>query len=351
MQIINEIKLDFDDVLIRPKRSNMGSRANVNLIRKFNNHKTNELVGIPIIASNMDTTGTFAMCRSLSKFQLFTCLHKFYEIPDLIKFFNEEECSNYAFYTSGITEADVEKLTKISQETKLKNICLDVANGYTKYFVEKVRFIRDRFPDSFLMAGNVATPEMVQELIISGGADMVKIGIGPGSACKTRVVTGVGYYQLSAIIECADAAHGLGKLICSDGGCSKSGDICKAFGAGADFVMLGYMFAGHEECEGEWEEDYVRKIKDNGVPYMDWTKKVKTKLKFYGMSSKEAMDKYYGGIAEHRASEGKCMEIDYKGLVQDTVQQILGGIRSACTYIGANNLKDFSKCTTFVKSK
>lgn len=205
-----------------------------------------------------------------------------------------------------------------------------MANGYTEFFQNKVKEIRESFPNAVIMAGNVATPEMVQELLISGAADIVKIGIGPGSVCNTRMVTGVGYPQLSAIIECADAAHGLNGLVCADGGCKNSGDVAKAFGGGADFVMLGGMFAGCDECEGQWGSG--RKT-----------------FKFYGMSSKEAQDKYNGGMSEYRASEGDCVTIPAKGPAKDTVQHILGGLRSACAYVGAGRLKDLSKCTTFIR--
>lgn len=353
MRIEQEIKLDFDDVLIRPKRSEMGSRADVELSRTFKMLNSGvELTGIGIISSNMDTTGTIAMCEALSKFGMFTCLHKFYPEETLINFFNDNPTSQYAFYTLGITDENINKLKVVSSLCNINKICLDIANGYTKFFVEKVRQVRKLFPKAVIMAGNVATPDMVQELLISGEADIIKVGIGPGKVCETRKVTGVGYYQLSAVIECADAAHGLGGHICSDGGCSTPGDICKAFGGGGDFVMLGGMFAGHDECEGEWEEEYAWEKQANGVPALGPSlPKRKTYLKFYGMSSKEAMDKYYGGIAPHRAAEGKCIKVPYKGPVKDTVQQILGGIRSACTYIGANKLKDFSKCTTFVRCK
>ena len=351
MRIEQDIKLDFDDVLIRPKRSEMGSRAEVKLQRTFKtlNSKVG-ITGIPIIAANMDVTGTIAMCESLAKFEMFTCLHKFYPEDRLIDFFNHNPSSQYAFYTLGITDDNLNKLKKVAAMAQIDKICVDIANGYTKYFVDKIKTIRGMFPKAVIMAGNVATPDMVQELLISGEADIIKIGIGPGKVCETRKVTGVGYYQLSAVIECADAAHGLGGLICADGGCSYSGDICKAIGGGSDFVMLGTMFAGHEECEGEWEEGFDWVKGEDGVPKTN-AKLAKKNLKFYGMSSKEAMDKYYGGMAPHRASEGKCISVPYKGYVKDTIQQILGGIRSACTYIGADELKHFSKCTTFIRDK
>jgi GMP reductase len=333
MRIENEIKLDFSDVLIRPKRSESPSRKNVDLNRKFtflNSKATWE--GVPILAANMSTTGTMGMFGAFTKYNMNVCLHKYYTINQLVEFFR----NNQAFYTLGIKEDDFEKLNCFVKAfgSSPKYICLDVANGYTKFFEEKCKIIREKFKDSVLMAGNICTPEMVQELLLNGGVDIVKVGIGGGSACTTRIVTGVGYPQLSCISECADAAHGLRGHIVADGGCTSSGDIAKAFGAGADFVMLGGLLSGHEECEGDWHYD------DNGN---------KQYLSFYGMSSKEAMDKFNGGQSNYRASEGRSVKVPYKGKVDDTIMEILGGIRSACTYVGTETLKDFSKCCTFIR--
>jgi GMP reductase len=353
MRIINDIKLDFDDVLICPKRSETGSRADVNLVRKFVTRNSKQVIeGVPIMAANMDATGTLMMCEELHKEKMFTCLHKFYQPELLLEFFHNNESSDNAFYTLGITNDDFDKLKYVSDRVTIDKICVDVANGYTKFFVDKLKKIRELHPKAIIMAGNVATPDMTQELILAG-ADIIKIGIGPGRVCETRKVTGVGYYQLSAIIECADIAHGLNGHICADGGCSTSGDICKAFGAGADFVMLGSMLAGHDECEGEWIYEKVfngpeKRLDDFMVARSMARKKA---LKFYGMSSKDAMEKYYGGVAEHRAPEGRSTEMPYKGKVKETLKNIMGGIRSACAYIGTNDIKHFSKCTTFVKSK
>lgn len=348
MQIIREPKLDFDDVLIRPKRSNAPSRKDVELEREFLTLKSQKkLKGIPIIAANMDTIGCFEVAKALASHKMYTCLHKFYDPERLIKFFNEDPAAEYSFYTMGIVEKDLEKLAKVATYAPITKICIDVANGYSVYFSDMVKEIRQVYPEAIIMAGNVCTPEMVQELLMSSEADIIKIGIGPGVVCETRKVTGVGFPQLSAVVECADAAHGLNGLVCSDGGCKDPGDIAKAFGAGADFVMLGGMLAGHEECEAEWicENELV---KDNqGIPVFTGNI-IKKAMKFYGMSSTEAMDKYMGGVAEYRASEGKCVSVPYKGTLKTTLQQILGGLRSACAYVGTKRLKDFSKCTTFI---
>ncbi|WP_298238041.1 GMP reductase [uncultured Algibacter sp.] len=335
MRIEYDIKLGFKDVMIRPKRSTLKSRSQVNLVREFKFlHSSITWKGIPIMAANMDTVGTFNMAKALSKKGLFTAIHKHYSLEDWSTFLSTQsnDILDYIAVSTGIGKDDSKKLKDIFQlNPDLKFICIDVANGYSEYFAEFVKRTRDTYPDKVIIAGNVVTGEMVEELLLSG-ADIVKVGIGPGSVCTTRVKTGVGYPQLSAIIECSDAAHGLGGQIISDGGCSSPGDIAKAFGAGADFVMLGGMLSGHDESGGEI-------IEHNGLPYR----------KFYGMSSATAMEKHVGGVAEYRASEGKTVEVPYKGEVESTIQDILGGLRSTCTYVGAARLKELTKRTTFIR--
>jgi GMP reductase len=341
MRIINDVKLDFDDVLILPKRSNIGSRAEIDLVRKFTTlNSKQEIEGIGIFASNMDATGTISMAESLANYRMFTCLHKFYSEDVLIEFFTNSPAKDYTFYSLGITDDDINKLIAVSKRVPIHKLAVDVANGYSKYFVDKLQKIRELFPNGIVLAGNVCTPGQAQEIVLSGRADCVKVGIGSGQNCLTRMVAGIGMPQLSAVIECADAAHGLGALVCSDGGCRTPGDVVKAFAAGADFVMLGGMLSATDESEGEWidEEEWIGNRCTN-----------KKKFKFYGMSSTEAVNKYAGGVAEYRASEGKCSLVDAKGPVKNVVQQILGGLRSACSYVGAKSLKQLSKCTTFVR--
>ncbi|HRA10789.1 MAG TPA: GMP reductase [Chitinophagaceae bacterium] len=335
MRIESDIKLGFKDVMLRPKRSTLSSRATVSVERKFKMlHSGTSWQGIPIMAANMDTVGTFEMAKALASQQLFTAIHKHYSPAEWKSFMQSTGNSikeNIAIST-GTSTTDAEKLDLILKEnTSLRFICIDVANGYSEKFVDFVKSTRAKYADKVIIAGNVVTGEMVEELLLAG-ADIIKVGIGPGSVCTTRVKTGVGYPQLSAIIECADAAHGLDGQIISDGGCKVPGDVVKAFGGGADFVMLGGMLAGHEESGGELIEKDGKKYKQ-----------------FYGMSSETAMNKYAGGVAEYRASEGKTTEIPYRGNVADTVQDILGGLRSACTYVGAKSLKELSKRTTFIR--
>lgn len=338
MHIEESVKLDFKDVLIRPKRSTLGSRSEVDIRREFVFHNSGKkYYGIPIIAANMDTTGTIEMARALGRHGLSVALHKHYSVEELIAFFRslpaDDLPSSTAFYSMGIGKTDYEKFMAVMAQAgdAIEYVCIDVANGYTESFINFVKKIRDSFPDLVIMAGNVVTGDITEELILAG-ADIVKVGIGPGSVCTTRKMTGVGYPQLSAIIECADAAHGLGGEICADGGCVVPGDLAKAFGGGSDFVMLGGMLAGHDESAGELVERDGKKFKQ-----------------FYGMSSRTAMEKYAGGVAQYRASEGKAVLVEYRGPVADTLQDVLGGVRSACTYVGAHKLKELTKRTTFIR--
>ena len=338
MRIENDVKLDFSDVLIRPKRSTLNSRSQVSLSRKFKYRNSgNVSILIPIMAANMDGVGSFEMAEKLASHHLFTCLTKHYPKHELRVWIDTIGCniSDYWAYSMGISDLDISKFDAVyeglNSKHNIKNVCIDVANGYTESFVSFIKKFRDQYPHLNIIAGNVATPEMVEELLLSG-VDVVKVGIGSGSVCTTRLKAGVGYPQLSAVMECADAAHGLGGHIISDGGIVHPADIGKAFGGGADFVMLGGMFAGHDEGGGEIIENNNQKF-----------------IQFYGMSSHEAMNKHYGEKANYRTSEGRLVKIPYKGPVNNTVEDILGSLRSTCTYVGATLLKDLSKCTTFVR--
>lgn len=338
MKIENEVKLDFNDVLIRPKRSTLNSRSQVELIRKFKFKNYDRIwKGVPIISANMDTTGTFKVYNELRKHNIITALHKFYTVDDYIQVFETENtisCDPEFFMVStGIGKDDIKNLFNILDRFPCtKFICVDVANGYMEKLVEVCQEIRKSYPTKVIIAGNVVSREMTEELILNGKVDIVKVGIGPGSACTTRLKTGIGMPQLSAIIECADAAHGVGGHIIADGGITCPGDMAKAFGAGADFVMMGGQFAGHDENPGEI-------VEENGEKYK----------MFYGMSSDTAMNKHYGSMASYRSSEGRTIKMKYKGKLEDTVLDYLGGLRSTCTYINAKNIKNMSKCTTFVR--
>ena len=360
MRIDEDVKLDYKDVLIRPKRSTLGSRKEVDLQRGYtfrnyipdfpDNIEKRHWRGVPIMASNMDGVGTFEMADTLAGQGIFTCLVKTYSVNELVDFFDTDDYNrtNYVAMSIGITDSDEVKFRDVYEQadSNLKYVCIDVANGYSERFATFVREFRQRYPHIVIIAGNVVTGEMTEELILAG-ADIVKVGIGPGSVCTTRIQTGVGYPQLSAVIECADAAHGLGGHIIADGGCTTPGDVAKAFAAGADFVMLGGMLAGHDEGGGEVLTKYYETAEVDNEGYR--VRESKQFVQFYGMSSKSANEKHFGGLKDYRSSEGRTVLVPYKGSVADTVQEILGGVRSTCTYAGAVRLKHLSKCTTFVR--
>jgi len=342
MKIENEIKLDFSDVLIHPKRSTMSSRSEVNLERTFTFPNSKQTwTGIPIIAANMDTIGTYDVYKVLSQHKILTAFHKFYTPEDfrLMAMCNEGLNPEFFMISTGINDNDfirlcdiVETLEKTENSINVKFICIDVANGYMNKLCDFCAKVRDTFPDKIIVAGNVVSREITEDLILRGKVDIVKVGIGPGSACLTRSKTGVGMPQLSAINECSDASHGVNGFIIGDGGITCPGDVSKGFGGGADFIMIGGQFAGHDENPGEI-------IEENGVQY---------KL-FYGMSSDTAMKAHYGKIANYRSSEGRTVKLKYKGPLENTVLDYLGGIRSTCTYINAKRIKDLPKCCTFIR--
>ena len=333
MRIEEELKLDYSDVLFRPKRSTLSSRKEVDLHRTYKfKYSKNEWTGIPIMAANMDGVGELGVAENLSEFNMITSLTKQHDVKKLKQYKNLKSIYKNIALSTGIKEDDFEQLGKALKEFSFIGfICVDVANGYSERFSSFIKAVREKYPTKTIIAGNVVTADMTQELVLSG-ADIVKVGIGPGSVCTTRIQTGVGYPQLSAVMECADAAHGLGAHIIADGGCTCPGDVAKAFGAGADFTMLGGMFAGHDEGRGKL-------IKDKGKKYIE----------FYGSSSLVANKKHYGGLSDYRSSEGRTVRVKYRGKIKDTILDILGGIRSSCTYVGAPSLKQLSKCTTFVR--
>jgi GMP reductase len=336
MKIIEDVKLDFSDVLILPKKNNYSSRSEVSLERTFTfKYSSYSWSGVPIMVSNMDTTGTIEMALEMQKHKVLTCLHKYYTCSDLL---NSELNKEYYAVSTGVNRNDLHNLEEIMEKVDPKFICIDVANGYMSKFIETCKEIRWKYPNKILIAGNVCTQQGVLELVVEGKVDIVKVGIGSGSCCTTRKQTGIGMPQLSAVIECADTAHGLDAHIISDGGLQVVGDFSKAYGAGSDFVMSGSMFAGHTESGGElihdtnFEGDIIKSYKI-----------------FYGMSSSTAMNKYSGGVAHYRSSEGKTVKLEYRGDVKNTILDIQGGIRSTMTYIGAKKIKDIPKCATFIR--
>lgn len=350
MNIEQDLKLDYSGVLLRPKRSTLSSRKQVRLERTHtfrNSRKSFER--IPIMAANMDGVGTFDMADTLGELGLFTCLVKTYSINQLVCFFvDEPERAEHTAYSMGITDDDAAKFRAVyAGAPMIKYLCVDVANGYSERFLNTVAELRQEYPEVTIIAGNVVTADQTQELILRG-ADIVKVGIGPGSVCTTRIKTGVGYPQLSAVIECADAAHGLDGHVIADGGCVSSGDVAKAFAGGADFVMLGGMLAGHDEGGGEviTKRYKTQEMMYDGINHVFDEKQF---VQFYGMSSDAANTKHFGGLKDYRSSEGREVLVPYRGAIANTVQDILGGIRSSCTYVGAAKLKHLPKCATFIR--
>ncbi|MCL1928099.1 MAG: GMP reductase [Treponema sp.] len=361
MKIRDGVKISFADVLIEPKRSILESRQDAELIRRFKTKHGAEFKGIPIIAANM-ATGNFNMLKEFIKYKMFVAIAKHH---------NEEwrhiegregviDYFKYGFYTIGMSDYELKELIQFNSglsgilQPYLK-ICVDIANGYTQRFADFVREVRQKFPANVIIAGNVCTPEMVQELILAG-ADFIKVGIGPGSVCTTRQKTGVGYPQISASLNCAEVAHGLDAGIVLDGGMTCPGDIAKAFCANTDMVMVGGMFAGTDECDGELITKYIhsgeyKKETENVSNHGLFTPIVeeKTYKRFYGMSSAYANSKHSGGLKDYRTSEGGVEEIECKGPVKTIIEDILGGLRSACTYIGSSSIKNMGKCGTFIR--
>ena len=334
MRIEQDIKLDYKDVLFKPKRSKLESRRDVDLTRTIKFHNSgNEWTGVPVMSSNMDGVGTFAMAKVLQEHKMITVMRKHYSVEDWTKNAKGVKMKYLSVCTGTgvIWDPDAKDFATmkavLAMYPDIKFITVDVANAYHENYADFIARLRDQYPDKTIIAGNVISAEMTEELIIKG-ADIVKCGIGPGSVCTTRLMTGVGVPQLSGIIECADAANGIGGHIIADGGCVYPGDVSKAFGAGAHFVMLGGMLAGHDESEGEV---------------------VNGKIQFYGMSSDAAMSVHGTRKDGYRGAEGKVVELPHKGPVEPTVIEILGGLRSTCTYIGAKRIKDMPKCTTFVR--
>jgi len=334
MKILDDVKLDFSDVLLLPKRNQYSSRSQVILERtlKFK-YSTYTCTGIPLIVSNMDTTGTIEMAKELQNHKVITCLHKYYTWKDIPADLNKE----YYAVSSGIKDTDLDNLDEIIKNIDPKIICLDVANGYMSTFIEKCKSVRNKYPEKIIIAGNICTSEGVLDLVMNGMVDIVKVGIGNGSCCTTRKQTGIGMPQLSAVIECSDTAHGIDAHIISDGGLQVIGDFSKAYAAGADFVMSGSIFASHKESGGELVEE--KDINGNSKFF---------KI-FYVMSSTTAMNKYSGGVAKYRSSEGKTVKLEYRGPVENTILEILGGLRSSMTYLGSKKIKDIPKCATFIR--
>lgn len=328
-RILDTVELDYSDVLLLPNRSRLNSRSEVTLTRTFN-FKTGgkPWTGIPVIGANMDGVATFEMAKAFNAHNMMVALNKHYSLEELIEFYSENDTTNI-FYSIGVNEIDFNKFKAFYKtHPTVDKVCIDAANFYTEAALTFLARFVDSFPNITILVGNVVSGNIVEELLLNG-ASIVKIGIGPSRVCKTRTIAGVGRPQFSAVSECANSAHNLDGFICADGGITSPGDAAISFGAGSDFIMIGSMFSGHDEGGGE--------IVDG-------------KIKFWGMSSDTAMELHSGqSVRDYRASEGRTVWVPYKGPVSSTIQELLGGLRSCGSYIGAKSIKDFPKCANFVR--
>ena len=352
MRIETEIELDYSDVLIKPRRSTIASRKDADITREYKFKWSGKTVkGTGIMQANMGTIGNFEVSRKMLNSGLFACLHKHHNVEDLVEFYrtlvDENDTYLRCLLAVGLKDNGVEKVREIKRALGITvSVRLDVPNGYIPQIKDLVIKLRAEFPDMIIFVGNVVTGDITEDLILNG-ADCVVCGIGGGSACSTRKQTGVGRPQLSAVIECADAAHQVGGMICADGGITCPGDIGKAFGAGGDFVMIGGLYAGTDEAEGEIVEKYYKTGEVTAEHDPVYTcKKFK---EFYGMSSTLAQEKFGNGKPSYRASEGRVALVPYVGSVDDVNEEFLGGLRSTMTYLGAKRLKDIPKCCVFYR--
>lgn len=352
-QILSETYLDYSDILIKPKMGkNLNSRKDVNLVREYKFKFGEVRKGLGVFNANMATVGNFAIAKQLLKAGMFATIHKFYTAEEIMNFYKECEAEKIStenlFISIGIKNGyrELDKLNKLKELgwNHYKNICIDAANFYVPKAFEVLQACREQFPDSVILCGNIASLDICSKL--SEYADIIKIGIGSGSACKTRLLTSVGVPMASLILETADIVHANDIMICADGGLVEIGDICKAFCLNADFVMAGGMFAGTDEAEGEIVEKQYKSDELGALTCKVITKKYKL---YYGMSSTLANNKFAGGMKDYKASEGRESLIPYTGSIDKILQDICGGVASACTYIGAKTVKDMSKCATLIK--
>lgn len=384
MLIHNDIQLDFDDVLIAPQTTTINHRGEVDIIREF---KYLDVCGVPVISANMTQTGTFDVASKLLENDYFATLHKFYKAEEIIEFIQSQKrknilnglidcCGEYMgneknlFVTVGKRNWDEEfkKIETIYEQTgALVSVLLDVPNAYIPEIVDCVKQLREFMNEQnchggLIAVGNVCSGDETQKLILAG-ANFVKVGIGPSPVCDTRIKTGCGRPQLSAIIECANAAHQVNGYIIADGGFKTNADFCKALVAGADICMSGSMFAGCEEANGKIVEKCFRTNEydiDYGYDYSltEFANPEPGKPKFefkqfkeyYGMSSFRAQRENYGKVTTTGTSEGvECKLVPYTGPIQNTINDINGSLRSCGSYIGAKNIKSFSRQGMFYK--
>ena len=351
--IREEEQLDFKDVMIVPTPSTVESRSHTSVVRPYKfmwSGKTIE--GNPAIASNMDCTGTFEMAKELEKHQMFCALSKHYSAEDIIQFLESNlkdfGTNDYVFISTGLRGDDFSKLKQIMKTGLCKNIRLDAPNGYIQGFIQHLNRIRHTFPDAIIMAGNVVTPEKTAE-IIQNGADVAVVGIGGGSQCSTRAMTGVGRPQFSTVLDNVDAAHTAKGMLCSDGGITQPADYVKAIAAGSDFVMIGGYFAGCSEAGGQLIRRVIETSEITDEKTGQKRRYIEERKLFYGMSSEYAQNKHYNGMHQYRASEGIVSLVPYVGPVAKKIQELEGGLRSAMTYTNSKTIDQLQNNAEFYK--
>lgn len=353
-QVLPETYLDYSDILIKPKMGiNLNSRKEVNLQRIFKFKHGQTRTGLGVFNANMATVGNFTVAKKLLAKGMFATLHKHYTIEETGEFIKQCKSEGISvdnlFITIGLKNADeqIQKLKDLEQKynwTDSRNICIDAPNFYIPKALAVLTNVRHEFPDAVIMVGNIASGDICLKLL--DYADIIKCGIGSGSACLTRKQTGCGTPMVSLILECADIAHSVNGHICADGGIVDIGDICKAFCLNADFVMAGGMFAGTDEAEGEIIE---KQYKTNEMIDGESVIQIKKFKQYYGMSSEYANNKFAGGMCNYKTSEGRELLIPYTGSLDKILQDISGGIASCCTYIGAAQVKHMPKCATLIQ--
>lgn len=332
-RILTETELDYSDVLILPARSTITSRKEIILEREIVfKHSRQVWRGVPLVCANMDNLGSFTMADTLSEYHILTCLTKHYPLKELVTYFNLPTTNlDYVSYSLGISDSDLEKFNLFRQEAPVRIVTIDTPNGYMERFVGFCNELRSNNPDVTIIAGNVCTGEMVEELALNG-VDCVKAGIGGGAQCTTRMKSAIGRSMVSMILECADKAHHHEIQLMSDGGITCPGDACISFAVGADFSMVGSQWASTKETGADI-------IEENGKQFMV----------FYGMSSSMAQKAHEEGLKSYRASEGRVSKLPYKGSIHPIIRDYLGGLRSCCSYVGSNSLKSLPRKATLVK--
>jgi IMP dehydrogenase len=329
----------FDDVLIVPKFSEVNSRSEVDISTNLRELRFK----LPVISANMDTVTGDAMSRAMLRNGAQACIHRFGTIEETVDLFQRSHATDLhvsPMVSIGVGSIELQRAKALFDEGAHTYV-VDVAHGAQLSVAKQVLALREILgPYVNIVAGNFATGESVKHFLeyVGFAVDAIKVGIGPGSACTTRIKTGVGYPQLSAVLDIARTIEQTGVTVIADGGMKTAGDICKAIAAGADMAMLGGMLAGTEETPG-----------DAFSPSSELQFNPKNAFKKYRGSASLESYRDQGKEAKHRTAEGESFLVPYKGPVADILQDIEGGLRSSLSYVGASNLKEFQRRAEFVR--